>query len=359
MSGPPAWESPAGAGERAGRPQAHPGWGQVPGGWTAAPARPGIIPLRPVALGEIYDGAFRAIRGNPRTLIGISAVVIAATSLVTTVPQAAALTSFGNSDLLDPSRAGSVGSADVAAAVGGLVTALVLPALVQFIAVTVVTGLLILAVSDAVIGRATPPGRLWSQTRRRLPALVGLALLLLAVAVAVLAALLAPGILVLVLTDLPLLGVVLLVLGALLGGLTYLALGYGYWALAAPALLLENLSVTTSLRRSAGLVRGSFWRVLGILVLTAVIVSVLSGILSLPFTLIGSLLTIGQSSPYAGFGITLAQLLVSQIGTILAGAVLYPFTAAVTALLYIDLRMRREGLDVELLRAAAEPGASA
>ena len=31
---------------------------------------------------------------------------------------------------------------------------------------------------------------------------------------------------------------------------------------------------------------------------------------------------------------------------------LYPFTAAVTALLYIDLRMRREGLDVELIRAS-------
>ena len=43
---------------------------------------------------------------------------------------------------------------------------------------------------------------------------------------------------------------------------------------------------------------------------------------------------------------------VSSFGEILAGAVLYPFEAAVIALVYIDLRMRREGLDLELIRAS-------
>ena len=50
------------------------------------------------------------------------------------------------------------------------------------------------------------------------------------------------------------------------------------------------------------------------------------------------------------------QLLVSQIGSVLSGAILYPLTAAVTALLYIDLRMRTEGLDIELMRATGEAG---
>jgi hypothetical protein len=36
---------------------------------------------------------------------------------------------------------------------------------------------------------------------------------------------------------------------------------------------------------------------------------------------------------------------------VLAGAVVFPFTAGVAALLYLDLRMRREGLDVDLMRS--------
>jgi hypothetical protein len=44
--------------------------------------------------------------------------------------------------------------------------------------------------------------------------------------------------------------------------------------------------------------------------------------------------------------------MVSTIGSILAGTLTYPFVAAVTVLLYVDLRMRREGLDLTLARAA-------
>ncbi len=47
----------------------------------------------------------------------------------------------------------------------------------------------------------------------------------------------------------------------------------------------------------------------------------------------------------------------STLGAIVGGTLTAPFTAGVTALLYIDRRMRIEGLDLELARSAAtQPG---
>ncbi|MEK8228082.1 hypothetical protein NKG05_21340 [Oerskovia sp. M15] len=45
-------------------------------------SKPGIIPLRPLSLGEIFDGAFGAIRSNPKVMLGMSATVIAVATIV-------------------------------------------------------------------------------------------------------------------------------------------------------------------------------------------------------------------------------------------------------------------------------------
>jgi hypothetical protein len=195
---------------------------------------------------------------------------------------------------------------------------------------------------------------LWQRTRGRIWALIGLWLLLMAASIGGMLLLLAPGLLVFVLNGPAVAGALLLVVGVLLALVVYLALFYGFWALAPPALLLENLSVVGALRRSWRLVRRSFWRVLGIMLLTTVLVGFLSGVISVPFAILSSLVGLLEDRPYESFPLTLLQLLVSQLGSVMSGAVLYPLTAAVTALLYIDLRMRTEGLDVELMRATGD-----
>jgi hypothetical protein len=129
------------------------------------------------------------------------------------------------------------------------------------------------------------------------------------------------------------------------------------WALAAPALVLEKASVLTALRRSWRLTGGSFWRVLGIVLLTGIIVAIGQGALSIPFSGLSEL--VPEGPPGATLGPTVGRLLVSGIGGIVSGAVFYPFSAAVSALLYIDLRMRREALDVRLAQSLAEPGPAA
>jgi hypothetical protein len=108
--------------------------------------------------------------------------------------------------------------------------------------------------------------------------------------------------------------------------------------------------VVASLRRSRGLVRGAWWRTFGILGLVNIIAQVLGNVLAVPFialTYLVSFLTGDGLNIYA-----ILPLLVASVGTIVASAVTWPFTAVSTALLYVDRRMRREALDLELSRAA-------
>jgi hypothetical protein len=281
-------------------------------------------------------------------MVGFSAIVIAVLTLLATGPQAVFLSTYINSPLLDPQQSQQADFSDVAnlASAGGLVA---LVGVLQFVlATTVVSGLLIVAVDSAVRGQTLHPAQLWTRCRPRLLAVLGLAcLVLLALPVVMVVAML-PGLIVVFLPGAGVIGAILLVLGAIAGLAGYAALYLGFWAVAAPALLLENLGVFAALRRSYRLVRRSFWRVFGIGLLTAVIAYIVRQIFTLPFSLIGGLL-IGFRDDQ-GFSGALIQLLITDVGTILAGAVLYPFTAGVAALLYLDLRMRTEGLDVDLMR---------
>jgi hypothetical protein len=193
---------------------------------------------------------------------------------------------------------------------------------------------------------------MWRRARGRLLAALGLALLIGLVTVLAVGVLLLPGILTLVAGSNDA-GAVLLIAGVA-GAIVVLFLLLTRWSLAAPALMLENASVTTAMRRSWRIVRGSTWRVFGILLLAGIIVNIGQAVITVPVGLLAALPAAGQASPYESLPITFAQLLISGVGSIVAGAIFYPFSAAVSALLYIDLRMRREGLDVRLAQAAAE-----
>ena len=52
-------------------------YGGLPQYRGQAPApKPGIIPLRPIGVSEMLDGAFTAIRRNPRATLGLGAVIM-------------------------------------------------------------------------------------------------------------------------------------------------------------------------------------------------------------------------------------------------------------------------------------------
>jgi hypothetical protein len=333
-------------------PQPYPPNGEGPegqAGWNGWGGRgTGIIPLRPLSIYDIYDGAVRAIRANPRTMVGYSAVVIAIISLLGVAPQALLLSRLLSSPLSDPNRApDDVHLSDFTDLIGASSLTLLVGALQLVLTTTIVSGLLIVAVDGAVRGRILTPGELWTACRGRLLALVGLAVVVLLAAPLVILVICLPGIILLFVPHTAVIGAILVGLGVVGGVIAYLALYFGYWAVAAPALLLERVGVRAALRRSQAVVRGSFWRVFGISLLSAVIVGIAKRALILPFSYLGGL--VADVHGTAHFPSELVQLLVSDIGTIIGGAVLSPFSAGVVALLYLDLRMRREGLDLELL----------
>ena len=322
--------------------------------WGAGPAahgrKPGIVPLRPLALGEILDGGFQAIRSNPKTMIGVAAIVLATSSVLMILPQAWLQLLLGRTtaqvgDTVDPAAVMDASAASALATVPGL--------LVTQLATTVLSAMLVVAVSGAVIGEKTAPGVLWRRVRRRVPAAIGLSLLnglivLLAVAVVFVPAALSLAFGPLALT------VVLGILGAIGAFVVSFTLTTRL-ALAAPALLLEERGVFSAIRRSWGLIRGSFWRTLLILFLAGLIAGFGAGVISVPFSLVAVIIQqVTDNTAHTSFGANLAETATTSVGQILAGAVFTPWNAAVIALVYIDIRMRREGLDLELIKAADE-----
>jgi hypothetical protein len=314
-------------------------------GFVPPAARPGIIPLRPLGLGEILDGAFRAIRANPRVMFGFSAVVVAITVAIQSVLQwyvggiVAAQLSDITSDL-DPT--GELGFTEtLAPALAALVTAPLIA-----IATTVVTGLLIVSVSRSVIGRRITVADAWSQSWRRVLLLLVFSFV---TTVTVLAAWSA-WVTVLVLLGNAEQWVPMAVVGVL-GGLALLVATPWFLVrtlLIPPALVLEGTSVGTALRRGWKLTRGSFWRLLGIYLLTSIMVGIVSQLILTPSQVVASFVL--QDPLLTSFG----GLALTGVASAIAYTLTTSFMAAVIALLYIDVRMRREALDVELTRAASE-----
>lgn len=339
-----------------GQPAGPGGWGGpagAPGPFRPPAPRPGIVPLRPLGLGEIWDGAFRAFRQNPKVMVGLSALVVVVTSLVSLV--ASVVTTRDALGLIDRLQVApaDVSVDEVVSVVQQSLPLLGLSVVLQLVAVQVLNGMLITSVSRAVLGTTIGFGELWRLCRPRLLPLVGLSVVVSLASSVIGVVALAPGILLLVFSDSGTgigLGVAAVVLGALLW-----AVGAAFlwvkWSMATPAMLLEGLGIGPSLRRSFRLTRRSFWRLLGIQLLTAAVVYAVVAAVGFPFSIVGGVVSAAAGNP-SDTGAVVLQQSITTLGSMVGSIVAYPFLASVTALLYVDLRMRREGLDVELHRAA-------
>lgn len=341
------WQQP-GAAPPPGAPQ-QPGWGAAPAGYPAAPPpspKPGIIPLRPLGVGEILDGAIAAMRRHWRVMLGLSAVVAALTQVISVPVKWLLLHDAVDTSVSTGSSADPEGDLTVLA---GAITSSGVEAVITAFAVLVLSGILTSAVSRAVLGQPISAREAWDRTRPRIPALLGVTGLVILIAIALAVVCVLPGVL-LVVADAPGIAIGLaLVIGlpVFVVAVTYL---YTAFALAPPAVVLERQRPVAALRRSRALVTGSWWRTFGIVLLVNIIAQVLTGILLTPFQLLSffvAYLSGDETNVYA-----LLPLLVTAFGTIVAATITWPFTAVATALLYVDRRMRREALDLELVRAA-------
>ena len=321
------------------------GYGQRPRYGEAAP-KPGVIPLRPLGVGEILDGAFASIRRNPKAVLGLAAVVMTISAVLSAVITRTLL-NLGSINLpspgqqLTPAQATHLIGRFVAVAVPAFGVTVLLTYIVQ----AILAGLLAPIIARGVGGQQISAADAWRATRPRLPSLLLAALLVLLAGLGPLLIVgLIAGVAALAGAPAPVYAVIVLL------GLVALVLTIWFstmLSLVTPVVVLENASPGRALARSWRLVNRSFWRVFGITLLAGLIVAIAGGILQLPFTILGAT---------AGSGIGGTVILV--IGAIAAGTVTRPITAGVTVLLYVDMRMRKEGLDLAL-RTASGTGSGA
>ena len=340
--GGPGYGSPVGPAGFGGGPGPGPGFGP---GFGQAP-KPGIVPLRPLGLGEVLDGALGYIRAHPRVVLGASAIVAVISQIVQVVLQL----------VVTSSAQGLGGSPDLAQVTGLLAGAGVtgfVGAIITLVATAVLTGVLMVVISRSVLGAPVDPGEVWRAARPRVPGVLGVAVLVALIALGILVVGAVPGLLLLAVDGV--LGGVVIGIGVLAAIVVVVWLSVS-WSLATPAYVLEGVGVTEALRRSWFLVTGRFWPVFGIQLLGGIIAAVIAAVIALPFQFIGTALGVATANGDPAAITSLPVLLITAIGAIIATTLTTPFQAGVSGLLYVDQRMRREGFDIELQRAAVGGG---
>ncbi|WP_141014364.1 hypothetical protein [Nocardioides sambongensis] len=333
---------------------APPGHPVPPGLPTAPPApgmlgaahRPGAVPLRPLTLGSMYDGAFRIIRYNPKATVGAAALVTAigmsvpiVLSLLFTLTLGTGLDAGGSPE--DDLSAGE--------AIGllGSVGALLLGLYATQLGLIFVTGMVAHVTRAAALGRRMSLGEAWAATHGKRWRLIGLSLLVGLGGLLLISLLVVPVVLVAVLT-----GEVLATVGlAVVVGVAMVCLFGWLWIkltyLTSAILMLEDGGVFRALGRSWRITGRHYWRTLGIALLTMLITSIAAGILTTPISLAGQIGTV--LAPEYVFVILAAT---QALASVIQNAFVTPFAGAVSSLQYLDLRIRKEGYDVELMRQA-------
>jgi hypothetical protein len=119
------------------------------------------------------------------------------------------------------------------------------------------------------------------------------------------------------------------------------------WSIAMPALFAEGIGPVKALGRSWNLVRDNWWRTLGILFIVFIMVSLIQTALGALFGGISALLPGLSDDIRAGLFTTVTTLVDALVGAI---------TPIAITMLYLDLRVRKEGLDLDQLARQAAPG---
>lgn len=323
-------------------PPAYPSYpspGYAPAGYPPPmpPAlKPGVIPLRPLSLSDIFNGAVAYIRANPKASLGLTTIVVVVAQL------AALLLSVGPfavTGQLEPTLAGE--EVPTGVLLGSSASSLA-GALATGLSSILLSGMLTVVVGRAVFGASITIGEAWQRLRPRLWALIGFTVLEVIGAVVLCAIVI--GIVV---------GVGFAVNGAA-AAVVAIPLGLGLLALLvylgtmlsfAPSLIvLERLEIFPAISRSFRLVKGDFWRVFGIRLLGVIVAEVVATAVAVPFSFGGQILLISASSTVTA----LIALVLIAIGGAIAQIIVSPFSAGVVVLLYTDRRIRAEAFDLVL-----------
>ncbi|MFI1399737.1 hypothetical protein [Streptomyces sp. NPDC020681] len=344
-----------------------PGWG----GWMPPPPpKPGVIPLRPLGLGDILGGAFSTMGRYWKQLFGIALTVYAAAAVVVVAALAVAYAAVGDDlDRINDPHIAAPGWDEVRPLLFAFIGVWCIAILATLLATAVIYAACPAVLQDAVLGRATTFGIVWRRAWAQVPAVIGtvfLSALIILVPIALFLTALVTMIVAFLSTGADAyIGLTL----AFLGALATAPLAVWLWvkfSLAPAAAVFERQGALAALRRSAHLVRGNWWRVYGITLLAGLIAGVASYAVQLPFSFLGMLPgmagtdDLGPDPSAAQVLVSLGGLLIlSMAGQLIAQIFAATFPQLVTSLVYVDQRIRKEDLAPSLAEAAAVPPATA
>lgn len=260
------------------------------------------VPLRPMTVSDLLDGAFAVIKARPRTVFTIAAVILIPTHLVASFLQKGAVTSLSITNTLDSFNTGSRASTSDTAILWAYVASLLLALSLFFLG-----GAIGRLVTAWYAGGDLTATEALAASFRRSPAFVAAFLLLLVP---------------------KLVGSVFCGVGALIPVTLF--------SLTAPAIVVEGLGPIAAAKRSWLLIGRRFWMSL----LIVFIAYVGSSILTSVFGGIPTLLASALPAPFDWIGTAVVSTGVSMIVT--------TALVSVSVLMYVDLRIRTEGLDIEL-----------
>ena len=323
-------------------PGYRPPYGGPPPGYGPRPAfKPGVVPLRPLSLSDMFNGAVAYVRANPKATLGLTTIVVVAAQLLTLelslLPFAftGQLAQAMGSDEPSAEMLVSWATSSLTASVSTVLSAILL------------SGLLTVVVVRAVFGAGITIGDAWRRLRPRLWALIGFTVLQTLGAVVLIALVFLPVVAVALATDVMiafLFGVPLVL--ALIAVLVYLGTMLTFTP---AAIVLERRDIISSIKRSFALIKGDFWRVLGIRLLATLVANLIAGAVAIPFSFGGQIMLSTSASTTAAMLALIAFAVGGAIGQIITA----PFTAGVVVLQYTDRRIRSEAFDLVLQTGAA------
>lgn len=275
-------------------------------------ARTGPLPLHPMSVGDVLDGAFKLLKANARTILLIVATIIVPVQFLSAFAvrdqvSMGLLNILSDPTLVDSEANFAVGNPAVTI-LTGVVTLLTGP----FIA-----GAVSRVVAASYVGEEMRPGPALRITARRFGALLVASVLVFAVEIVGLVLCIVPGM-----------------------------LAFALYTAVTPALMVEELGPVQAMRRSWRLMRPRMWPVLGI----AVLARIMAGILG---NLLGGIPSVAATV----LGGSFAWLFIA-IGAILSSLVSAPIVAIVATLLYFDGRIRHEGFDLQMMARDLERSAA-
>jgi hypothetical protein len=272
---------------------------------------PAPVPLRPLAPTELLDRAFAVLKGAPGTLLAFAAIFVVPVQFVAGWLQRDLLDGGMFEVFTDPELTQSSADEANADALASILVLLGSSISLPFVAVGIA---LFLAARHA--GRDPSLGELLRGTLRRTPTvLVAWTLIHVAELIGAIACLF-PGLLVMAL-----------------------------FMVTAPVVAVEGLGPIAAMRRSAQLTRRRFWPTLGIGLLSGIVAGLFDQALStLPDVLA---FAVGDRAGWV----------LLSVGGGMSAIITTPVITAATTLHYLDLRVRTEGLDLEVDLPAAFPTA--